>query len=602
MTNNILRQSQLITTYGPGAMIDLPDKSVIISGLDDWGHKGRDAIKESRLAGKLKRLLGIHSLDLYTPPRYEEGKHKFTPVGVRIFPAWFIVKDAVRSPNNPQWRRQRLVPWRHLDRYRFRDDDGKRREVVPVRFVCGCRRGHVDDLDWRRLACHGDITCSRPLWLEERGTGAGIGDIFVVCSCGKERPLHEASGPRSGILGKCRGRRPWIGPYAREGCNENYRLLVRTASNAYFSQTMSVISLPEFDARLASKVAEHLGSLETLDAVGMLNNFRRDPKLNVAFDQIADKDILSEYRRQKGEENEKNISVKPAEFDVLNNGLDFIGENDPQSRFYAETLPRESWDPKNNQLVSSIEKLVLVHRLREVIALLGFTRFEATTPDKDGELDLNVIRASLADEVTWLPAIENRGEGIFLSFRIDKINEWLTRSGVQERGQQLLEGYQIWAKHRRRSEDDFPGLPYIMLHSLSHMLMTSIALECGYPTSSLRERVYAGEGGYGILIYTGSSDSEGTLGGLIETGRRITSHMHRVLREGHLCSNDPVCAEHAPNAVLEGRALQGAACHACLLIAEPSCEQRNYFLDRALVVPTIADKDAAFFEYPEELF
>ncbi|MCY4673801.1 MAG: DUF1998 domain-containing protein [Bacteroidetes bacterium] len=602
MTDNILRQSQLITTYGPGAMIDLPERSVIISGLSEWSHQGCDRIQEARLADKLRRLLGVHSLDLRTPPRHEEGRRKLSAVGARIFPAWFIVKDSIYSPHNSQWRRQRLVRWDHLDRYHFHDDEGKRKKVVPVRFVCGCRRGHIDDLDWRRLVHQGDTTCCRPLWLEERGTGAGIGDIFIVCDCGKNRSLYEASGPKKGILGRCQGKRPWIGPHARERCSEYYRLLVRTASNAYFAQTMSVISLPEFDDGLAIKVEEHFKSLETLDSVEMLESFRRNPELNVAFDEIVDKDVLDEFRRQKGGGDQGNLPVKPAEFDVLNNGRDFIGENDPRSRFYAETLPRERWDSKNNQLVSSIEKLVLVHRLREVVALLGFTRFEATTPDKDGELDLNVIRASLADEVTWLPAIENRGEGIFLSFRMDQINQWLTRPGVQKRGQQILKGYRTWAEHQNRSEDDFPGLPYIMLHSLSHMLMTAIALECGYPTSSLRERVYAGEGGYGILIYTGSSDSEGTLGGLIETGRRLTLHMQRALRDGCLCSNDPVCAEHSPDAVLEGRALQGAACHGCLLIAETSCEQRNNFLDRALIVPTIGEKDAAFFESPEDVF
>ena len=138
-----------------------------------------------------------------------------------------------------------------------------------------------------------------------------------------------------------------------------------------------------------------------------------------------------------------------------------------------------------------------------------------------------------------------------------------------------------------------------MLHSLSHLLMTSIALDCGYPASSLRERVYAGDGGgYGILIYTGASDSEGTLGGLVEAGRRLAAHLRRALDDGRLCSNDPVCAEHALDSGLEGRMWQGAACHGCLLIAETSCEQRNDFLDRVLVVPTVADRDAAFFDLP----
>ena len=151
MADNILRQSQLITTYGPGAMVDLPDYSVIVSGLQDWSHLRREKVDEPRLVAKLRRLLEVPSLELWTPPRHEENARQVAPVGARIFPTWFIVKDAKPSPRDPQWRRRRLVRWDHLEKGRFRGEDGKRKPVVPVRFVCGCRRGHIDDLDWRRF-------------------------------------------------------------------------------------------------------------------------------------------------------------------------------------------------------------------------------------------------------------------------------------------------------------------------------------------------------------------------------------------------------------------------------------------------------------------
>ena len=599
MADNIIRQSQLITTYGPGAMIDLPDHSIIVSGLQDWSHLRREKVDEPRLAAKLRRLLDLPSLELWTPPRHEENARQAAPVGARIFPIWFIVKDARPSPRDPQWRRRRLVRWGHLDRRRFRDEDGKRKPVVPVRFVCGCRRGHIDDLDWRRFVHRSGRTCERPLWLEERGTGADIGDTFGVCDCGEERSLYEASGPGTGALGHCEGKRPWIGQFAREACGEPYRLLVRTASNAYFPQTMSVISLPEFDAGLAAKVSAHYDRLKAADDLGALENFRKMPELAAAFADTDDETVLAEYRRQHGEGEREDVPVKTAEFEILDKGDKLIGEDDPRSRFFAETLARADWDPDQDLLLAAIDKLVLVHRLREVAALLGFTRFEAISPDKDGELDLDVARASLAETITWLPAVENRGEGIFLSFRAEAMEKWLARPGVQDRGRRLLEGWHAWAAERHRPEDGFPGLAYVMLHSLSHMLMTSIALDCGYPASSLRERVYASEDGYGILIYTGSSDSEGTLGGLVETGRRVGAHLHRAVKDGRLCSNDPVCAEHGPNPQFEGRLLQGAACHGCLLTAETSCEQRNDFLDRALVVPTVGLGDAAFFDLSE---
>ena len=595
MAENILRQSQLITTFGPGSMIDLPDYSVIVSGLQEWSHLRREKVDEPRLIAKLRRLLDVPSLELWTPPRHEDNARKVAPVGARIFPTWFIVKDPRPSPHNDQWRRRRLVRWTHLDRGLFRDEDNKSKPVVPVRFVCGCRRGHIDDLDWRKFVHQSGRACQRPLWLEERGTGAEIGDTFGVCDCGEERSLYEASMPGTGALGHCEGKRPWIGQFAREGCGEYYRLLVRTASNAYFPQIMSVISLPEYDTGLAEKVSRHYERLKAAEDLGALANFRKLPELNAAFTDIADETVLAEYNRQRGGGERDDVPVKTAEFELLDRGDAVMGEDDPRSRFHAETLARVSWDSNRDPLLAAIDKLVLVHRLREVVSLLGFTRFEAFNPDKDGELDLDVNRASLAETVTWLPAVENRGEGVFLSFRTEAIEEWLARPGTRERGQRILEGWQAWASERHRPQDGFPGLPYVMLHSLSHMLMTSIALDCGYPASSLRERVYAGAGGYGILIYTGSSDSEGTLGGLVETARGFSVHLRRALDDGRLCSNDPVCAEYTPDSTLEGRLLQGAACHGCLLIAETSCEQRNDFLDRALVVPTVAIQDAAFF-------
>ena len=159
-----------------------------------------------------------------------------------------------------------------------------------------------------------------------------------------------------------------------------------------------------------------------------------------------------------------------------------------------------------------------------------------------------------------------------------------------------MSGFEAWADRKGASDANFPGLPYLMLHSLSHLLITAVALECGYSASAIRERVYAGAYGYGILLYTGASGSEGTLGGLVDVGRDIESHLLRALELGHLCSNDPICAQHDPANHHEERFLHGAACHGCLLIAETSCERRNEFLDRALVVPTVSTPDTSFFD------
>ena len=170
---------------------------------------------------------------------------------------------------------------------------------------------------------------------------------------------------------------------------------------------------------------------------------------------------------------------------------------------------------------------------------------------------------------------------------------------MQARGRQLAAGFERWQQEHLGTHRQFPGLPYIMLHSFAHLLITAVSLECGYPASSLRERIYAVPGvGYGVLLYTGTTDAEGTLGGLIQVGRRLHDHVRTALEMGELCSNDPVCSQHYPQNPHESRFLHGAACHGCLLIAETSCEQHNDFLDRALVVPTVDNLGVQFFPWP----
>jgi hypothetical protein len=142
---------------------------------------------------------------------------------------------------------------------------------------------------------------------------------------------------------------------------------------------------------------------------------------------------------------------------------------------------------------------------------------------------------------------------------------------------------------------------YVMAHSLSHALMSEVAIDCGYPASALKERIYlmprlpAAPVRCGVLIYTASAGNQGTLGGLVEVTHRLGKILKSALERERLCSGDPVCADHDPTRADEDRMLHGAACHGCLLISETSCEARNVSLDRALIVETMGTAGAAFF-------
>ncbi|MBI4538937.1 MAG: DUF1998 domain-containing protein [Gemmatimonadetes bacterium] len=589
-----LRQSQVITTFGPGAMLDLPNRSVIVGGLELWTQPGVE-IHEPRLVAKLERMLGRQGLRLFAPPLDEQDPGA-PPTGITAFqfPEWFITQD-VEEDKESGVRSRHLVHRKALDhRGRFVDDDRKARPVVPVRFVRACRRGHIGDIDWHVFAHGHRSDCRRGLRMVERGTSGDLSEISVRCDCGATQQLLVAASRNPGLLGRCDGSRPWLGAYAREVCEEANRLLVRTATHAYFSQNISVISLPESEnavTQAVNRVWQHY--LEFVENAEHLAAEQRKPIVAAALNGLSDEQVLAEIRRRRVPgDRSKDVPVKQAEIEVLLSSREQIGVDHPDGTFYARALPRVKWERPGLEV---IDRVILLHRLREVVAQVGFTRFEAISPDIEGELELGVERAQIAREAEWLPAIETRGEGFFVAFRKEAIDVWARESAVQDRGSRLLAGFHAWRDDHTGSHRRFPGIEYIMLHTLSHLLLTVVSLECGYPASSIRERVYAGDRGYGILLYTATSDSEGTLGGLVEAGRSMREHLTAALELGRLCSNDPVCAQHEPDNVLERRFLLGAACHGCVLISETSCEQANDLLDRALVVPTVAEGSAAFF-------
>lgn len=524
-----------------------------------------------------------------------------TGITVWLFPEWFVGQEARRDAAGV--RSRPLVHRLDLDkgmklRLEARD---KAQRVVPVRFVQACTRGHVSDIDWRVFVHGKGVTCTRRLWLDERGTTGDLTDITVRCECGQFKALSAATRMQDFPLGYCKGPRPWLGANAQERCGDGAdrkvqpnRLLVRAASNAYFAQTLSAISIPEPGMKLRTAVEEVWAQfLQAVTAMDQLTFVRTMPDVKLALSGFSDADVWAEIQRRRAGAVPAAKGIREAELETLLQSPDEVGDDQPDGWFFARTSPIPPGEPA---LTRSISRLVKVHRLREVIVQVGFTRFESAVPDVNGELDLNVERAALSQNQPWLPAVENRGEGVFIGFKASDIEAWKVRPAVVARGERLLAGYKAWLKDHQGVTAQFPGLPFVMLHTLSHLLITAVALDCGYAASSIRERIYVGDAGYGILLYTASPDSEGTLGGLVEAADRLDLHLRQAIDMGRLCANDPVCAQHEPDNRQEDRLLSGAACHGCVLLAESSCERRNDFLDRALVVSTVDSEGTAFFD------
>ena len=592
-----LRQSQVITTYGPGALIDLPRQAAIVGGLDSWPNDLEEVV-EPRLTRKLQAMIDLPHVRLYAPP--PAPREPWGPargIGAWRFPEWFVVQEEAEF--RERQRSRRLVHRKALDdRERFEG-----RTVVPTRFVRACKRGHVDDLDWRGFVHGPGLRCRRQLWLDESGTTGDLSDLRVRCECGESRSLYEAADLSANPLGPCQGARPWLGRNANEDCGQPSRLLIRSASNAYFPQVVSVLSLPERGTAVAGTVLALWEDLQIVADADELAFIKKKPQVAQALAPFSDAEVLQNIQAiRDGATGER--TVKQVELDALLNVPEGFGGNAPlDGDFHALRLPESAWRIASTEQSDGIAAVVQLHRLREVQALIGFTRLDAVTPDIHGEYEANVERAEIALEPQWFPAVENRGEGLFIQLRTAAVREWLKRPAVQQRLRQLADGYEVW-RQDRKTQRPFPGGPYVLLHSLSHLLIQSLAMRCGYPASSIRERIYAEAGpagerngteSYGILLYTGTPDAEGTLGGLVQQAHQIEDHLADALRAGTLCSNDPICAQHQPGTSMEQRWLHGAACHGCTLIAETSCEMRNDYLDRALVVPVLGLPNAAFF-------
>jgi hypothetical protein len=603
-------------------MLDLPERSVVVGGLDSWEMRAPNAfrsIEEPRLARLLHlRLandprLGIdRPPDLRTPPIDPNDRRVAKPfIESTVFPEWFVCDTTDGDPTG----RRRLVRFNDLKaptRKEHVAEDGKKRRASPIRFVCGCTKGHLQDIEWRRIL-HGDgVSCREQMWLVDGGTSADPRETRVVCDCSQSLTLEELFQP--GRLGPCRGERPWIGDRDPQPCNapKGLSLLTRSATNTYFPQVATVISLPQAEDELSRRVEQHWSVLQKASGAAWIAVARdANAAIGTSLIGFSDDEVFARIQSLASATRGADAAVDPrvAEFDLLSSGRKLIGENSTRALLHAETLDRPLWDP--DRTLVGIASLVAVHRLREVACLYGFTRFEpaALATDDLEDVGLAVEGAPLAKSPNWLPAIEQFGEGMFIMLDPDALAVWLSRRELGSRTTTLADGVARWvhARRQRGLQADTTDLgerirpEYIMAHGLAHALMTEVALDCGYPASALKERIYVPPRGSddpvraGLLIYTATAGTQGTLGGLVEVTRRFSRVLHGALERLRLCSGDPVCADHDPAATDEDRALHGAACHGCLLVAETSCEARNLHLDRALLVDTVGVTGAGYF-------
>jgi hypothetical protein len=606
-----VRPSQLLWTYGPGALIDLPNVSVITSGIDVWEKDRCQPLIENRLLAAVQKVLGPQVESLRMPPFTKgDSVDPFSAeanvgVPVRPFPRWLrCVKCGLLSPYDSglfELKESRYRP--EATRFVHQgcrgskgDQPAKDADAVPARFLLACKNGHLDDFPWQWFVHSGHRDCIGTLRFYESGASLQTENLWVKCdTCGASRNMAQAFG-RMGKenLPGCRGRHPHLDQFELD-CDAEPRAVLLGATNSWFPISLSALAIPQAKDGLAQLVEDgwsFFGDLGGPEEVLLTIKLLKMTGSLPGIDQYSAEAIWAaiEANRSGGDEGVTEADIKGPEWRVL---IDPSPVNDyPHFMSEAVGIP--------NGFQGKISRVLLLKRLREVNALLGFTRVEA--PDDSGGGGSGPVQAPLSrTKPDWVPANQVHGEGIFIQFDEQSIAEWELGAEVLAADVSLRGGHKGWrnSRHIRPPEDGYPGARYVMLHTLAHLLIRELALECGYNAASIRERIYAEvseEGNQcGFIIYTAAADSDGTLGGLVELGKpeNLERLLVQALRRARICSSDPLCAEHDPE---KDRSLHAAACHACSFVAETSCERGNRYLDRAMVVPTFENAKAAFFE------
>ncbi len=609
MAKNFLgevRRTQVLE-YGPGAIINFRagargggSVSVVAAGLEHWDRTAnppfplnRQAISEPRL----EHRLGVKGFRL--PPVDDRDKDddpkKSWLVGAR-FPTWLQCPSCNEIKLARKWVKEPGDPSRWCDRCSSGD---RRVHAIPTRFVTACENGHLDEFPWEwwllRTTHKPDCKGRGRMKMENRGS-IGLAGLFLVCmECGAGVSMDGVFGQDSLKGLGCKGRRPWLGEQTVD-CGATPRVLQRGASNLYFPLTVSALSIPPWSDKLQKLIGNRWS--EVVDASRhdreVLLRYLSDSFQNVLGRTLDD--VLDEIERRVAYiNNPESENIKQDEYKNL------IEDKAEQTQF--GTAHPEEFEVRQQQvpdrLAPYIDKLAKVVRLREVRALKSFSRiYEPATVDDPGRATLSDLSRT---PLSWLPAVGVRGEGIFIALNEDRIAAWEDLPEACDRARQVNEAFKksIIGKH---GEDASSGsnisARLLLLHSLSHALMKHLSLECGYETASIRERIYVKTSGSemaGVLIYTSSSDSEGTLGGL---ARQAEPYLFEPIFIGALesigwCSSDPLCINGITST---SESYNLAACHSCMLVPETSCEMFNRFLDRMMLIGSNMEGVEGYFE------
>lgn len=605
-----VRASQAVLQYGVGAMVDFPEQTLVTAAPETWIDPIR--IYDDRFA----KALGVEYFGL---PRN---------ISYSRFPKWYFCPRCKRFQPLEKWiteYRKTLKPnLLEKDEYKYMTKKlictKCRQDLVPARIVTVCQNGHLNDFPWIEWvhAKSGKQICSYPELNIKTSASAseGLDGTVIRCSCGASatlsgafdkdcfKKLDENFEPK---IFKCAGNHPFRN--SKELCGCYPKTVQRGASSVYFPLVYSSLVIPPYADKLyknIEKSREYENCLNYINRYGKrrsksevteeikknIHDWASDIAYEIGSDESeVEKILIQKWLTPDNQETDVNSSkYRAEEYEAL------TGEVGSQESRLGD-FSREETNIKDYEL-PYIKSISLIDKVRVVNALVGFSRITPVVNRKDSGF-INVKNYN----TNWYPAYEVRGEGIFIEINQQDIENWINNNPeVIERAKHVQENYANTLTGKSNPREI--SAKFLMLHTLSHLLISQLSFECGYSVASLSERIYCSNKEdnkemSGIFIYTANGDSEGTLGGLVRQGRpdAFPRIFKKAIFNAQTCSNDPVCIMSRG----QGQdSLNLAACHACALLPETCCEERNRFLDRGLIVGTYDNPQIGFWSSLEK--
>lgn len=596
-----VRLSHLLRHSAVGAIVRGPDYLMTVRDIRDWKQPdGSVAGRVIPYVEQVKSALDI-TQELREPPTAtvsDKGKVEGAWIPAQRFPAWMMC---------PSCHLMYYQPWKNGDDLALprcgHQACKKKSELGQVSWVLIHKAGHMADLPWHRLA---HTTARTP---DQKQCARDNRAAYLRLS-------PKPGGGRELRCDRCKAfshfndsahlsfEQTWRQPWLREppeADDDSPGIVVEINDARVHSSIVrsALVIPPESRIRKGSivdrlysssdkrrKIAQAKPGLpreQSIAAVASEFHCSKD-EVEKALAEIEDGYPLYGRNITHGLLLESEYEALIQQIPDMEDDEDFVTRH--MTKEWQALTEKVLGDSRSKKVLAAVDRVIVVNRLKEIMALMGFQRMGGAKVPPD-----------IIGESNWLPALELYGEGVFFTLDQPTLQRWESDPTILERAEDFDRRYQA---DGQKFEPDITVDPrFLLLHTISHMLIRELESEAGYPAASIKERIYCSTGGKvpmsGILIYVAVPDVVGSLGGLAELAEsvRFLRLLTRVFDHADWCSFDPVCSEH------EGQGpslLNRAACHACALVPEPSCAYGNMLLDRTFLKGSRGEGMPAFLD------